>query len=282
MIGMLRNALKLTLRPRVAYDYLAFLWAKAQHYGEVVRTLADGLEIGGLSGFSEFHSCAAFISATEQRFLREFPFNDGLILDVGANLGVFSILLAKRLPERQIHAFEPNPTTFRAMRTNFVRNRCPHVHAHEVAIAAHDGHVSFLVDPIHRATTHIVTEQASSDGVADNTSSIVRVPCLTLDSFLETHGIEKIALLKVDVEGCENLVFQGARHLLRTGRTKVIYYEVCPELAKRAGFAPEAASSQLLDYGYRLHRLGENGLLWPVELNKTPAVRCENWIAIHP
>jgi FkbM family methyltransferase len=282
MIRMLRNALKLVSRPRLAYDYLAFLWIKARNHGEIVRTLHGGLEIGGFSGFSEFHSCAAFISATELRFLREFPFNDGLILDVGANLGIFTILLAKRLPEKQIHAFEPNPTTFKAMRTNFVRNRCPHAHAHQVAIAAHDGQVSLFADPIHRATTHIMTEQASSDGTVGNTSAMVRVPCLTLDSFLQTHGVKKIALLKVDVEGCENLVFQGARRLLDTGRAKVIYYEVCPKLTKRAGFAAEAASSQLLDYGYRLHRLGENGLLQPVELNQIPAVRSENWIAVHP
>ena len=44
------------------------------------------LEIGGLSGFSEFHSRANFVNAAERRFLRDFPFDDGPILDVGANL----------------------------------------------------------------------------------------------------------------------------------------------------------------------------------------------------
>jgi FkbM family methyltransferase len=277
---MLRNALKLISPPRLVCDYLEFCWAKVQRRGDVVRVLLGGLEIGGLSGFSEFHSCAAFINATERRFLRDFPFEDGPILDVGANLGIFSLLLAKRFPENHIHAFEPNPTTFSAMRTNFVRNRCPNAHAHPLAVAAHDGEVSFLANPIHRATTHIVIEH-TGDGVAGTASAIVRVPCLTLDSFVETHGIERIGLLKVDVEGFEKLVFQGALRLLESGRAKMIYYEVCPELARRAGFAPEAASSQLLENGYRLHSLNKNGLLRPTALKQIAGVKLENWIAIH-
>ena len=103
-----------------------------------------------------------------------------------------------------------------------------------------------------------------------------------LDSFVETHGLERIALLKVDVEGYEDLVFQGARRLLESGCVKTIYYEVCPALAKAAGFSPQAASSQLLEHGYLLHGFGKNGRLRPVELNEITAVKLENWIAIHP
>jgi hypothetical protein len=69
---MLRNALKLISRPRLACDYLEFLWSKAQHGGDVIRVLPGGLEIGGLSGFSEFHSCANFVNAAKRRFLRDF------------------------------------------------------------------------------------------------------------------------------------------------------------------------------------------------------------------
>ena len=120
-----RNALRLLLRPRLACDYVQFLWGRLQFGCDVVRVLPEGLRIGGLSGFSEFHSCANFVNAAERRFLRDFPFDGWPILDVGANLGIFSLLLAKRLPENQIHAFEPNPSTFRAMLVNFMRNCCP-------------------------------------------------------------------------------------------------------------------------------------------------------------
>jgi len=165
---ILRNALNLILRPRLACDYFQFLCGRIQRGGEIVRTLPEGLEIGGLSGFSEFHSSTSCVDATDQLFLRNFPFDDGPILDVGANLGIFSLLLAKRFPKTRIHAFEPNPTTFLAMQTNFVRNCCPNAHAHRLAVAAHDGEISFLADPIHRATTHIVTTQAPDYGVSDN------------------------------------------------------------------------------------------------------------------
>ena len=167
------------------------------------------------------------------------------------------------------------------MLVNFIRNCCPNANAHRQAVAAHDGEVSFHADPVHRGTTHIVTSQTPSDRVANNAKAVVRVPCLTLDSFVEKHGIEQVGLLKVDVEGYEKLVFQGAHRFLKCGHAKVIYYEVCPELARRAGFAPEEASSQLLENGYRLHSLNKNGLLQPAELKQIARVKVDNWIAIH-
>jgi len=109
----------------------------------------------------------------------------------------------------------------------------------------------------------------------------MRVPCLTLDSFVARHCLERIGLLKVDVEGFETFVFQGSGRLLESGRAKTIYYEVCPELARRAGFAPEAASKELLAHNYRLHVLSANGRLQPADLKQIDRVTVENWIAIH-
>ena len=278
---ILRNALNLILRPRLARDYWQFLCARIRHSGEIVRTLPDGLEIGGLTGFSEFHSLPSCLDVTDRLFLQTFPLGEGPILDVGANLGIFSLLLAKRFPKTRIHAFEPNPTTFLALKANFVRNCYPNAHAHRLAAAAHDGEIGFLANPIHRANTHIVTTQAPNCAAPDNSSSVTHVPCITLDGFVAMHRLERIGLLKVDVEGFEPLVFQGSRRLLESGRAKTIYYEVCPELARQAGFAPEAASKELLTHNYRLHTLGTNGRLQSADLDQINCVRVQNWIAIH-
>ena len=68
---ILRNALRLLPRPRLACDYLEFLWSRRSL---AVMSSAFCLKgwIGGLSGFSEFHSCANFVNAAERRFLRDF------------------------------------------------------------------------------------------------------------------------------------------------------------------------------------------------------------------
>jgi FkbM family methyltransferase len=231
--------------------------------------------VGGLSGFSEFHSCARAVNQAEQNFLTRFSFGDGAILDVGANLGIISLLMARRFPGRPIHAFEPNPSALLSLRANFVRNKCNHAQAYAAAIAAHDGEILFQVDPVNRATTHIAG--ANEDGTAS--PQIARVPCLTLDSFIETRNIDEVCLLKVDVEGYEELVFRGAEQILKKQLIETVYYEVCPSLAARAGFAPESSSSILLESGYHLHVLDNNGRLEPADLSRIKKIALENWVA---
>ena len=193
-------------------EYLEYHLSLARH-GEPVRTLAGGLKIGGLSGFGEFHASGAFLSAAEQRFLNEFPFGDGPILDVGANVGIFSLLMAGRYPGRDIHAFEPNPRTYGTLEANLARNQRANAHAHPQAVAAHEGEVLFEADPVNRATTHIVREENAA-ATTSGGSPVVRVPSITLDLFLKAQQIDQVALLKVDVEGFENLVFQGGEEFL--------------------------------------------------------------------
>ena len=274
---LLRNALTLISRPALAGDYCQFLLSQAQHGGEFVRAFpAEKVVVGGLSGFSEFHSCANFAKTAEREFLSKFPFGDGPILDVGGNLGLFSLLMARRFPNRTIHAFEPNPSTFKAMRANFERNGCRYAKAYPHALAAHNGEVSFEANPVDRATTHIVPENQYEDPAAK--FPLVRVSCVTMDSFIESQGIKQVCLLKVDVEGYEELVFRGADRVLSNGLAQIIYYEVCPELTRRAGFTPDAPSRRLLERGYRLHFLDEDGKLQPADLARISSVTLENWV----
>jgi FkbM family methyltransferase len=274
----LRNAFNLVSDPKLARDYLRFRLNKIRSNGEIIRQFPeDNLTIGGLSGFSEFHSCANFISNAERKFLNRFSFADGPIIDVGANLGIFSLLLARRFPDRIIYAFEPNPSTFEAMRANLSRNRCPKVQAHQKAIASSDGEISFQANPVDRATTHIVVGDSPID---HQEIPIVHVPSVTLDSFIESQPICEVALLKVDVEGYEEIVFKGAERLLSTGIAKTIYYEVDPARTRKAGFDPAAASRRLLAHRYKLHTPDDSGRLRPVELSHIEHVTCENWVAI--
>lgn len=279
-MNILQNAFTLLTRPELLADYLRFQLSRTQNRGEPLRTfLEDRISVGGFSGFSEFHSCALFLNSAERRFLKEFQFSNGDILDVGGNLGLFSLHVARRFPDRIIHTFEPNPYTFDALQRNLARNGCTQIQAHACAVAAHDGETNFQADPVNRATTHIADGPSRNDH-ASRCPAVVRVTCLTLDTFVRTHAIESVSLLKVDVEGYEELVFKGAEHLLASGMAKTIYYEVCPELATRAGYNPDAASRRLLAHGYRLHSLSEQGHLQPVELSRIGAVTLENWVAI--
>jgi FkbM family methyltransferase len=276
----LRNAWTLLTHPRMCSEYLQYQFSRARH-GEAVRVMYGSLSIGGFSGFGEFHSVRDFLGAGERRFLREYPLGDGPIIDVGANLGLFSLFLAERYPERTIHAFEPNPTTYTALQGNFARNHCRQAHAHAQAVAARQGEILFQADRTNRATTHLISDEAAELANEEKTP-VVQVPCTTLDDFAVRHQLGEIALLKVDVEGYETLVFQGAERLLQARKISMIYYEVCPPLSIQAGFRPEAASEQLLASGYQIYRLDDQGQLRAAGLEQINETSLSNWVAIRP
>ena len=271
---LLHNLSTLLARPTLAAEYVQYSLSRARHGGEAVRRFpADGVEVGGLNGFSEYHTCADGLDERERAFVKTYSFAEGALLDVGANLGLFSLLFARRFPKRVVYAFEPNPSTCAALRSNFARNHCAQAQAHAAAAADHDGEVSFQADPHSRAT-------ASIGGPVG--SGTVTVPCVTLDGFARDRQPGPVALLKVDVEGHEARVFRGAAGLLASGDVALVYFEVCPELTRRAGFAPEDAARQLEAHGYQLHRFDARGDLAPVATSEITAVQLENWLALRP
>lgn len=133
-----RRIKTLLTRPELALEYASFTWSKLRNHGQGTRTLYNGLKIRGFSGFSEFHSCAEFVSPEEKAFLETYDLTAGDIVDVGANLGIVSLILARRYPRRVVHAFEPNPSTFRSMRGNCELNSCPNISPIECAVADHN------------------------------------------------------------------------------------------------------------------------------------------------
>jgi FkbM family methyltransferase len=187
-------------------------------------------------------------------------------------LGIVTAILAKRFPKKNVHAFEPNPSTIDTLQRNCNSNQLTNVTIAPEAVAQSDGEVTFEAHPDHRATAKI----------SDSGSHLTKVPCTSLDSYSEENELERIALLKVDVEGHEHSVFEGAQQLLTEQRIGAVYYEVCPALAKQAGFSPKAPSILLRDNGYRLHRLRENGSLVPACVDDVNDVKLENWVALQP
>ena len=190
------------------------------------------------------------------------------MLDVGANLGMFSCLVARLRPERRIVAFEPGPSTFPALEANVHRNGAA-VECHRLAVSGRDGEITFAMRENARANSSI-----STDGEG------VRVPTTTLDSVVAELGISKIGLLKIDTEGFETPVLEGASKVLSEIRPAVVYFEVCPDLTRRAGFDPARPAQILADAGYALRELAKDGELKPVTPDMAAGETLANWVAL--
>lgn len=155
-------------------------------------------------------------------FLRE----GDLFLDIGANIGSFSVL-ASGVCKARSWAFEPDPQTMRYLKRNIEVNGLEDlVEVHETALGERDGEVAFTVG---RDSTNRVAE-------AGETSR--RVSVARLDTIV---GSAKPIMIKMDVEGYEEQVVRGASATLQKPELKVIELEttsrVVADVLGSAGFA---------------------------------------------
>lgn len=252
-------------RPKLGLLYLQYQLSRWRHGGSAILKYSN-FKLKGFNGFSEYHSTRQGIEDNEYLFLVKFSFPSGIMLDVGANLGLVSLLLAQQYPDRRIISFEPNPSTHAACEINFQMNEAKNITLEQSAVGDTNGMVHFNTSPQSRATAHIA---------ADSTGQEVR--CTTLDAYAARSEIEPVALLKVDVEGYEEAVFAGAQDLLP--KVAVVYFEVCPSNARAAGLDPTRPAHQLLDAGFKLYRIVEGGGLRAADPRAIKDVRLENWVA---
>lgn len=263
---------QVTQNPSLGVGYAKYLFSGCTTSGRPTRLMHGRVRLGGFTGFSEYHSCASAVSVEEFRLLKVLPGVDGVILDVGANLGLVSLLLADSFPDKRIFSFEPNPRTYADLCDNIRLNQAANVAPIQLALGAKQAILPFQTSENSRATAKLA--RAGDDNTVD-------IQCTTIDLFVQAQLADsKIAFIKVDTEGHEAAVFQGAQVTLASGIVSAIYYEICPPLAEQAGYSATLASEILDSHGYRLFRPTDSGSLESVTPNDARGVALENWIAV--
>lgn len=134
----------------------------------------------------------------------------GEVLDIGANLGYFSLYLGAVLKQRgigRVHAFEPSPAVFARLKHNLLLNPELPVTLHESAVADVAGEAElFLAD--HNTWGHSAASLVNK-GVDEQIGS-VKVAVQSVDEFVTAHGIKRVGMIKMDCEGAEAKALTGA------------------------------------------------------------------------
>ena len=130
-----------------------------------------------------------------------------VIVDAGANIGVAALWLASRYSAARLHCFEPESRSFGLLQHNL--RQLPNARCERAALGAEKGEISLFVSAT--GSVHSVFAIGSRAGVEI-------VPCVRLGDYLERNKIERVDLLKVDVEGSELAVLRGlGEHIERVG-----------------------------------------------------------------
>jgi len=181
--------------------------------------------------------------------------NNDLILDIGANIGWYSLVLSTGAKPRVV-AFEPDTLNYKLLTENITINGSTNVHAYNKAVSDHEGTLTLHLYKGYNTGRHSFIKQKNSIATAE-------VPTITLDNFLlqEGFGNGMIKLLKIDIEGYELIALHRAYHTL--ARVQNILTEFSPDLMKAAGQKPEDYISLLQNAGFSLKVIDENGLHEP-------------------
>ena len=177
------------------------------------------------------------------------------MIDVGANIGLFSLVGAKCVgPRGIVHAFEPNPDNFARLERN-LKLSFSQITCFPVAVARQSTSVTIGLDRDTSATSDGALVWNAGNWRVGGSESRITVSATSLDDHIARHLLnKKIRLLKLDAEGYEVEVFQGAEEVLASGAIDTIIVEVTAQaLAKQEHRIVDVVSA-LQSHGYALFR----------------------------
>ena len=182
----------------------------------------------------------------------------GVCLDVGAEFGLYSHVLADVVGEDgAVHAFEPQRGARRWLTLGVRAAGASWVHVHDMALGADPGHALLSVPRRRGLAVHgraFVTTGARDEG-ANREFTAARsesVQLSTVDEQVTALGLHRLDLIKVDVEGAESAVLDGAGHTLATHRPALLL-EIEDRHSEKYGVGAADILRRLQDAGYVAH-----------------------------
>jgi FkbM family methyltransferase len=193
-------------------------------------------------------------------------------VDIGANVGWYSLTAARHFPHITVHAFEPMPKTFGYLTRNVALNNAVNVKAYNFGFSERNETATFYYYP-----------EGSGNASARNlsgTTSVTEIPAQVkrLDDVATLQGLT-IDTLKCDVEGAELSVFRGGIETLREQRP-AIFTEMLRKWSAAFGYHPNEIISLLHGLGYRCYTVRNSGLAELTAMDDSTAET--NFFFLHP
>jgi FkbM family methyltransferase len=181
---------------------------------------------------AEFLTVQRFFEKTEMAQTASYLKPGMKVIDVGANIGVYSILAQRQVGDTGfVWAFEPSSESYRRLLKNLALNKCSRVQPAQIALSNRsDTALVLQSDPgFGDAYRYLLPLQEASGAGGEI------VPAITLDLYASRNGVTSVDFIKVDVEGFEYMVFSGSQDLLASSPKVVVMFESDPGWCARAG-----------------------------------------------
>jgi FkbM family methyltransferase len=146
-------------------------------------------------------------------FIKQNQNENITFIDVGANNGFFSLLVASMSPENTVYSFEPSPKAYRRLITNIIQNGFKNIHPFNIALGSKKEDAYLNISNCEDGLNSLKSIKGSGERIP--------VHVTTLDNFF---GSKKVDFVKIDVEGMEEEVIRGASGVIsHNKRVKIIF-----------------------------------------------------------
>ncbi|MEN9917160.1 MAG: hypothetical protein RLY40_1092 [Pseudomonadota bacterium] len=170
--------------------------------------------------------------------------NDMVFFDIGAHIGFYSMAVAKLNKTIKIYSFEPIPQTFELLNNNILINEFNNVYSFNIGLLNKNKKVIFFLNPT-------MSGNASAENIAESVDiEQVSVNVTLLDDFFCKLQLDKLDVIKCDVEGSELLVLQGGIKSI-TQHTPILFIEMLRKWSKKFNYHPNDIIQLLTNLGYR-------------------------------
>jgi FkbM family methyltransferase len=212
---------KILFRPAIKHPRLQKIWSR-------LHTLSVFAMNYGGGAFIETSGEAWVLSEVVRPACAEAP----VIFDVGANVGDYALLVRSRIPAARIYAFEPAAPVYEQLsrRLSSIGNGA-NCDAFNFGFSDEEKTVdlySYTVEGEAASVISSIDKRLPTQVLHVEVNDTERIVVRTLDTFCASHGIDRIDLLKLDVEGHEVAVLRGAKDLLELGAISMIQFEFGP------------------------------------------------------
>jgi len=250
---------------------LKFLLSRLLWYTGLSRLLTIDCGLYRICFFPTALSATYWIAPDDRQedgsFFASYLKRGDIVIDVGANIGTYTLIAAAIVGDLGIvFSFEPHPVIFKYLQKNLALNSFNNVYLFNIAVGDAKGAVSLSDKRSDDQNEILMTDKG------------IRVPIESLDTLLidKINESLSVALLKVDVEGYERFVFQGASRILK--KCECIYFESWEKHYAKYNYLTTDILKLLISNGFFIYKL-INGEVIKVPINYRSEV-CENLIAI--
>lgn len=227
-----------------------YYWAFSKFSPQVISV--DGVLFGRPKTISSTGMILGFHEIYMTKLFKDCLRESDIVIDVGAFIGQYTCIAAKKCVRGHVYAFEPTPESYTELRRNIHLNQFYNVTALRKAVSAKSGEFIFY--------TSKGSEMSSSLHRNDENyhllSKKLLVECVSLDSYFRSSDIN-VNVVKIDVEGSELEVLQGMKNIINRSERLTVFIEFAPSRLSACGILADKFYRVLDDYGFYVYAIDE-------------------------